>query len=52
MGNENLAQKFAGLPMGLLICSPIIEVAKGQAELCSVYLEYIMKIRPPPSCFG
>ncbi|MFY0534163.1 DUF2589 domain-containing protein [Nannocystis pusilla] len=30
--------------MGLLICSPIIEVAKGQAELCRVYLEYVFKL--------
>jgi hypothetical protein len=34
-----IAQQFAGLPLGLLVCSPIIEVAKGQAELCRVYLE-------------
>jgi hypothetical protein len=41
---DNIAQKFAGLPLGLLVCSPIIEVAKGQAELCRVYLEYIHRL--------
>ena len=41
---SSVAQQFVGLPMGLLICSPIIEVAKGQAELCRVYLEYVMKL--------
>ncbi len=38
------ADAFVGLPMGLLICGPIIEVAKGQAELCKVYLEYIQNL--------
>ncbi|MDO5558492.1 MAG: DUF2589 domain-containing protein [Oscillospiraceae bacterium] len=38
------AQDFVGLPLGLLICQPILEVAKGQQELCSVYLETIMKL--------
>lgn len=37
-------QQFAGLPLGQLICSPIIEVAKGQAELCRVYLDYVFKL--------
>lgn len=41
---NNIAQQFAGLPLGLLVCSPIIEVAKGQAELCRVYLEYVFKL--------
>lgn len=40
----DLTQKFAGLPLGLLVCSPIIEVAKGQAELCRVYLDYVFKL--------
>ncbi len=39
-----IGDKFVGLPMGLLICSPIIEVAKGQAELSRVYLEYVFKL--------
>lgn len=40
----NIAQQFCGLPLGLLVCSPIIEVAKGQAELCRVYLDYVFKL--------
>lgn len=41
---EKITDQFAGLPLGLLVCSPIIEVAKGQAELCRVYLEYVFKL--------
>lgn len=44
MPEGDITQKFAGLPLGLLVCSPIIEVAKGQAELCRVYLEYVFKL--------
>lgn len=40
----DVSQKFAGLPLGLLVCSPIVEVAKGQAELCRVYLDYVFKL--------
>lgn len=40
----DLAKQFAGLPLGLLVCSPIIEVAKGQAELCRVYLDYVYRL--------
>ena len=29
----DITDKFAGLPLGLLVCTPIIEVAKGQSEL-------------------
>lgn len=36
--------QFAGLPMGQLIAQPIIEVAKGQAALCNVYLSYLYKL--------
>lgn len=39
-----LADQFAGLPLGQLIAQPLIEVAKGQAELCNVYLTYLFKI--------
>ena len=41
---ENLGDKFAGLPLGLLVCTPIIEVAKGQSELCRVYLDYVYRL--------
>jgi hypothetical protein len=40
----DIPEQFAGLPLGQLICTPIIEVAKGQAELCSVYLDYVFKL--------
>ncbi len=39
-----LADQFAGLPLGQLIAQPLIEVAKGQAELCSVYLSYLFRL--------
>lgn len=40
----SIANNFAGLPIGLLIAQPIIEVAKGQAELCNVYLDQLFKL--------
>lgn len=46
-GNENedsLGGQFAGLPMGLLICQPILEVAKGQNALCQVYLDNLFEL--------
>lgn len=39
-----IADQFAGLPLGQLIAQPLIEVAKGQAELCNVYLSYLFKM--------
>ncbi len=38
-----ITDDFTGLPIGLLICQPIIEVAKGQAELCNVYLDQLFR---------
>lgn len=38
------SQAFAGLPIGLLICQPIIEAAKGQAALCQVYLDTLFTL--------
>lgn len=35
---------FIGLPLGLLVSQPIIEVAKGQAELCNVYLDQLFRL--------
>lgn len=35
---------LVGLPLGLLIAQPIIEVAKGQAELSQVYLDTLLKL--------
>lgn len=39
-----ISDDFTGLPMGLLICQPLIEVAKGQAELCNVYLDQLFRL--------
>ena len=39
-----VADQFAGLPLEQLIAQPLIEVAKGQAELCSVYLSYLSRL--------
>lgn len=38
-----ISDNFTGLPIGLLICQPLIEVAKGQAELCNVYLDQLFR---------
>lgn len=42
--STNLAKDIVGLPLGLLISQPIIEVAKGQAELCHVYLDTLFQL--------
>lgn len=39
-----ITDDFAGAPLGLLISQPIIEVAKGQAELCNVYLDQLFRL--------
>lgn len=39
-----ITNDFTGLPLGLLVSQPIIEVAKGQAELCNVYLDQLFKL--------
>ena len=41
---ENVTKDMQGLPLGLLIAQPILEVAKGQAELCKVYLDSLFKL--------
>ncbi len=41
---SDIAREFTGLPLGLLVCQPILEVAKGQAALCEVYLDYLFKL--------
>jgi hypothetical protein len=40
----DIANEFSGLPIDQLICGPIISVARGQAALCEVYLEYVKRI--------
>lgn len=39
-----IAEQFAGLPLGQLIAQPLVEVAKGQAALCEVYLSYLFRL--------
>ena len=39
-----IAEQFAGLPLGQLIAQPLVEVAKGQAALCEVYLSYLFRM--------
>lgn len=41
---NKLTEDFTRIPMGLLISQPIIEVAKGQAELCNVYLDQLLRL--------
>lgn len=40
----DITKDMEGLPLGLLIAQPIIEVAKGQTELCKVYLDSLFKL--------
>ncbi len=39
-----ITDDFTGVPLGLLVSQPIIEVAKGQAELCNVYLDHLFTL--------
>ncbi|MDE7280717.1 MAG: DUF2589 domain-containing protein [Ruminiclostridium sp.] len=39
-----ITDDFVGTPLGLLVSQPIIEVAKGQAELCNVYLDQLFAL--------
>ncbi|MCM1299879.1 MAG: DUF2589 domain-containing protein [Firmicutes bacterium] len=39
-----ITDDFTGIPLGLLVSQPIIEVAKGQAELCNVYLDQLFTL--------
>lgn len=39
-----ITKDFTSIPMGLLISQPIIEVAKGQTELCNVYLDQLFAL--------
>lgn len=40
----DIVREYTGLPLGLLVCQPILEVAKGQAALCEVYLDYLFQL--------
>ncbi len=41
---ENSASYFTNLPIGQLICTPFIELARGQAQLCEVYIQTLYKL--------
>ncbi len=41
---DDITEQFAGIPMGLLICQPILEVAKGQMALCQVYIDTLLTL--------
>ena len=45
-GND-ITQAFAGLPLGLLLCQPLLEAAKGQLAMCQVYIQTIAGDHPP-----
>lgn len=42
--SDNPGKSFESLPIGQLICGPIIAVAQGQSELCRVYLDYLFEL--------
>lgn len=41
---DNTASYFTNLPISQLICEPFIAIAKGQMELCMVYIDTLFKI--------
>lgn len=43
-GTNDVTEAFAGLPLGLLVCQPILEVAKGQLALCRVYIDQLLEL--------
>lgn len=40
----DVVKSMVGLPLGMLISQPIIEVARGQAELCRIYLDTLFEL--------
>lgn len=43
-GGSGIAAQFTNLPIGALICEPFLEIARGQAALCDVYISAIKKL--------
>lgn len=41
---DEITKSFECLPIDQLICTPIVAVAEGQAELCRVYLENLFRL--------
>jgi len=44
VGESSITEQFAGLPLGLLICQPILEAAKAQLALCQVYINTLFEM--------
>lgn len=44
LGDGEIANQFAGLPLGLLICQPILEAAKAQLALCQIYINTLFEM--------
>jgi hypothetical protein len=40
----DVARQFSDLPIGMLLCEPVMQVAKGQNALCQVYIDNIKKL--------
>lgn len=43
-GSDNVSSYFTNLPIGQLISAPFVEMARGQAELCEVYIQTLFRI--------
>lgn len=43
-GDDKVSSYFTNLPIGQLICAPFVEMARGQAELCEVYIQTLFRI--------
>ena len=41
---DDISQQLAGLPLGVLICQPILEAAKAQLALCRVYINTLFEL--------
>lgn len=41
---DSLAKQFDGLPLGVLVCGPLIEIARGQEALVSTYIKGIRSL--------
>lgn len=49
---ENTASYFTNLPISQLICEPFVAMARGQMELCRVYIDTLFKIAFNSSASG
>lgn len=43
-GGDGVVEQFKSLPLGMLICEPILQAARGQAALCDVYLDNVNRL--------